>query len=120
MKNSTELRDNFQALVTSPSPDPVQLWESYAEWDEAFQREQGSRLPHTKIVLSAIRRREYIDPTTASLGMFGLSLSTVDYSGRIGPLFQGMKPEIVEQAKVAIERMARVGYDPRSLNTDNK
>lgn len=119
MKTLTELKDGFQALVTSPSPDPVKLWELYAEWDAASQRERGSKLPHAQIVLYAVQRREHLDSGIASLGVFGLSLATIDFKGRTGRLFEGMDSDTVELAKPVIERMVSVAYNPRSLNPDN-
>ena len=113
---SEDLKHKFQNIITSADPDVVEAWKAYGEWDKERQEERSYNIPHGQLVVEAVQKGEYIDPTTAGLGVFGFRLNTVDKQGKVGQLLEGLDDEQLGRARANCERMVEVGMDPRTLS----
>lgn len=128
MSNTAELKKAFQeAIVVRESPDPkaiIAAWHAYDDWQTARNQEtgfmRGRRTPHVLAILNALEERRYVDPTTASLGIFGFELVTSDTlkvnQSEVPVLLEGLMPEDYQIASTFCQAMVNAARDPRHLD----
>ncbi|KKU45716.1 MAG: hypothetical protein UX62_C0031G0007 [Microgenomates group bacterium GW2011_GWA2_46_7] len=128
MSNTAELKKAFQeAVVVRESPDPkaiIAAWHAYDDWQTARNQEtgfmRGHRTPHVLAILNALEERRYVDPTTASIGIFGFELVTSETlksrQNEVPPLLEGLEPEDYQIASTFCRAMVNAAHDPRHLD----
>jgi hypothetical protein len=78
----------------------------------------GATTVHLVWLLNKLEKKEYFDPTTASVAVFPMKLSVVKEDGELpeGSILIKLPAEKIEGAVDFCVKMIEVGEDPRLLN----